>query len=125
VLRLERRIAHEGMISVGANHYLVPDGTRCRPVEVQVTAAEIHILKDGRLATAHSVLEGRGRRRIADGHRSLPPTHNSTTPRHPGIATSTRRGRRRCTPFAGHLRGHRQAPRRSGAGPMTAGPVAR
>jgi hypothetical protein len=69
------------MISVGGNLYSVPDGTRRRPVEVQVTASEVHILEDGRLIAAHPVLEGRGRRRIAEGHRSLPPTHNSTTPR--------------------------------------------
>jgi len=81
VLRLERRISHEGMISVGGNLYSVPDGTRRRPVEVQLTAAEVHILEDGRLVATHPVLEGRGRRRIAEGHRSLPPPHNSTTPR--------------------------------------------
>jgi transposase len=81
VLRLERRISHEGMISVGGNLYSVPDGTRRRPVEVQVTAAEVHILEDGRLVAVHPVLEGRGRRRIAEGHRSQPPPHNSTTPR--------------------------------------------
>lgn len=81
VLRLERRISHEGMISVGGNLYSVPDGTRRRPVEVQLTAAEVHILEDGRLVATHPVLEGRGRRRIAEGHRTLPPTHNSATPR--------------------------------------------
>jgi transposase len=81
VLRLERRISHEGMVSVGGNLYSVPDGTRRRPVEVQVTASEVHILEDGRLVAAHPVLEGRGRRRIAEGHRRLPPSHNSTTPR--------------------------------------------
>jgi len=81
VLRLERRISHEGMISVGGNLYSVPDGTRRRPVEVQLTATEVHILEDGRLVATHPVLEGRGRRRIAEGHRSLPPPHNSTTPR--------------------------------------------
>jgi len=86
VLRLERRISHEGMISVGGNLYSVPDGTRRRPVEVQVTAAEVHILEDGRLVAVHPVLEGRGRRRIAEGHRSLPPPHNSTTPRHGAAA---------------------------------------
>jgi transposase len=86
VLRLERRISHEGMISVGGNLYSVPDGTRRRPVEVQVTAAEVHILEDGRLVAVHPVLEGRGRRRIAEGHRSLPPPSNSTTPRN-GAAT--------------------------------------
>jgi Mu transposase-like protein len=81
VLRLERRISHEGMISVGGNLYSVPDGTRRRPVEVEVTASEVRILEDGRLVAAHPVLEGRGRRRIAEGHRSLPPPRNSTTPR--------------------------------------------
>jgi hypothetical protein len=81
LLRLERRISHEGMISVGGNLYSVPDGTRRRPVEVQVTASEVHILEDGRPVAVHPVLEGRGRRRIAEGHRSLPPPHNSTTPR--------------------------------------------
>jgi hypothetical protein len=81
VLRLERRISHEGMISVGGNLYSVPDGTRRRPVEVQVTAAEVQILEDGRLVAVHPVLEGRGRRRIAEGHRTLPPSHNSATPR--------------------------------------------
>jgi len=81
VLRLERRISHEGMISIGGNLYSVPDGTRRRPVEVQVTAQEVQILEEGRLIAAHPVLEGRGQRRIAEGHRTLPPTHNSVTPR--------------------------------------------
>ena len=69
------------MVSVGGNLYSVPDGTRRRPVEVQVTAAEVRIVEDGRLIAVHPVLEGRGRRRIAEGHRSLPPPHNSATPR--------------------------------------------
>ena len=86
VLRLERRISHEGMISVGGNLYSVPDGTRRRPVEVQVTAAEVQILEEGRLIAVHPVLEGRGRRRIAEGHRSLPPPRNSATPRHGAMA---------------------------------------
>jgi transposase len=88
VLRLERRISHEGMVSVGGNLYSVPDGTRRRPVEVQVTAAEVRILEDGRLIAVHPVLEGRGRRRIAEGHRSLPPPRNSATPRHGATAPS-------------------------------------
>jgi transposase len=86
ILRLERRISHEGMISVGGNLYSVPDGTRRRPVEVQVTAAEVQILEEGRLIAVHPVLEGRGRRRIAEGHRSLPPPRNRATPRHGAIA---------------------------------------
>jgi hypothetical protein len=75
------------MVSVGGNLYSVPDGTRRRPVEVQITASEVHILEDGRLIATHPVLEGRGKRRIAEGHRTLPPPHNSTTPRE-GAAAS-------------------------------------
>src|SRR5689334_8781548 len=81
VLGLERRISREGMVSVGGNLYSVPDGTRRRPVEVQVTATEVQILEAGQLIAAHPVLEGRGKRRIAEGHRTLPPPHNSMTPR--------------------------------------------
>ncbi len=76
------------MVSVGGNlysvpdgTYSVPDGTRRRPVEVQVTASEVRILEDGRPVAVHPVLEGRGRRRIAEGHRTLPTPHNSATPR--------------------------------------------
>jgi transposase len=87
VLGLERRITREGMVSVGGNLYSVPDGTRRRPVEVEVTASEVHILEDGRLIAVHPILEGRGKRRIAAGHRTLPPPHNSTTPRQ-GAATA-------------------------------------
>ena len=81
VIGLERRVSHEGMVSVGGNLYSVPDGSRRRAVEVQVTAAELRIVEDGRLIATHPVLEGRGQRRIAEGHRSLPPPRNSATPR--------------------------------------------
>ncbi|AWK85845.1 IS21 family transposase [Azospirillum thermophilum] len=85
VLGLDRRITKDGMVSVGGNLYSVPDGTRRRSVEVQLTANEVHILEDGRLIAAHPVQEGRGKRRIAEGHRTLPPPSNSTTPRQ-GVA---------------------------------------
>ena len=81
VLALERRISREGMISVGGNLYSVLDGTRRRPVEVALTASEAHILEDGRLIASHPVLDGRGKHRVASGHRCLPPPRNSTTPR--------------------------------------------
>ena len=81
VLALERRISKDGMVSVGGNLYSVPDGTRRRPVEVHLTVNEVHILDDGRRIATHPVLEGRGQRRIAAGHRTLPPPPNSTTPR--------------------------------------------
>jgi len=97
VLGLERRISREGMVSVGGNLYSVPDGTRRRPVEVQVTATEVQILEAGKLIAAHPVLDGRGKRRIAEGHRSLPPPHNSTTPR-AGVGTPPQGGTASVTP---------------------------
>ena len=69
VLRLERRISHEGMVSVGGNFYSVPDATRRRAVEVHTLAEEIRIFEDGALIAAHPVLEGRHQRRVAPGHR--------------------------------------------------------
>ena len=44
-------------------------------------AAEVRILEDGQLIAVHPVLEGRGRRRIAAGHRTMPAPANSGTPR--------------------------------------------
>ncbi len=70
VLRLERRISRDGMISVGGNFYSVPDATRCRLVEVHTLASEVRIFEDDVLIAAHPVLEGRHQRRVAPGHRS-------------------------------------------------------
>ncbi|MEC4592297.1 hypothetical protein VPG91_14945, partial [Nitrospirillum amazonense] len=81
VLSLERRITKDGMVSVGGNLYSVPDSTRRRAVEVQLTADQVHILEEGRRIAVHPVLEGRGRRHLIAGHRVLPPPVNSTTPR--------------------------------------------
>jgi transposase len=72
VLRLERRISREGMVSVGGNFYSVPDATRRRAVEVHTLAEEIRIFEDGALIAAHPVLEGRHQRRVAPGHRKSP-----------------------------------------------------
>jgi transposase len=69
VLRLERRISREGMISVGGNFYSVPDATRRRLVEVHTLADEVHIFEDGVLIASHPVLEGRHQRRVEPGHR--------------------------------------------------------
>ncbi len=69
VLRLERRISRDGMVSVGGNFYSVPDATRRRPVEVHTLAEEIHIFDDGVLIAAHPVLEGCHQRRVAPDHR--------------------------------------------------------
>lgn len=71
VLRLERRISRDGMVSVGGNFYSVPDATRRRAVEVHTLADEIRILEDGALIASHPVLEGRHQRRVTPGHRTV------------------------------------------------------
>jgi hypothetical protein len=81
VLGLERRISREGMVSIDGNLYSVPDTTMRRKVAVQITADQIHILEDDQLIAVHPVLEGRGRRRIAAGHRHAPPPGNTKTSR--------------------------------------------
>jgi transposase len=86
VLRLDRRITREGMVSVDGNLYSVPDLTRKRMVEVQVLAGEVRIYEADVLIAAHPVLEGSGRRQIAAGHRRLPPPANSETPRSGSLA---------------------------------------
>ena len=71
VLKLERRVSHEGMVSVGGNLYSVPDATRKRVVEVHSLADEIRLYEADRLIATHPVLEGRHQRRLAPGHRRI------------------------------------------------------
>jgi hypothetical protein len=71
VLKLERRVSHEGMVSVGGNFYSVPDATRKRTVEVHTLANEVQIFEDGALIATHLVLEGSKQRRVAPGHRRM------------------------------------------------------
>jgi transposase len=81
VLRLERRITRDGLVSVDGNLYSVPDTTRRRVVEVHSLAEEIQIYDGGDLVAVHPALEGRGQVRIAAGHRHHPPPGNSKTRR--------------------------------------------
>ena len=68
LLKLERRVSHDGLVSIGGNYYSVPDRTR-RIVEVHQLPDVIRILDEGRLVAVHPVLEGRRRTRVAPGHR--------------------------------------------------------
>ncbi len=81
VLRLERRITRDGMVSVDGNLYSVPDTTRRRAVEVHSTADEVRIIEEGRIVAVHPVMEGRGQRRIIAGHRTAAAPANSQTAR--------------------------------------------
>ena len=92
VLALEHRISREGMISDGGNLYSMPDGTRRRPVEVQLTASEVDILEDGRLIAPqqHHAASG-GRRSCAASRRRGDPAvagHLRGAPAMSGGATS-------------------------------------
>ncbi len=73
VLVEERRVSHEGMVSVGVNLCSAPDTTRKREVEIRQYPREVHIFEDGVLVACHPVLEGRNQRRIDPGHRKSPP----------------------------------------------------
>ena len=66
VLTIERRISHEGMVSVGGNLYSVPDTARKRVVEVQNHPSEVRIFEDGTLIARHP----RARRQEPAPHRS-------------------------------------------------------
>lgn len=86
LLRLERRITRDGMISVDGNLYSVPDGTRRRVVEVQTLPEELRIYEDGRLIAVHAPLAGRGQRVLAVGHRHRPPPGHDPRPADPETA---------------------------------------
>jgi hypothetical protein len=69
VLKLERRVSHEGLISVGGNLYSVPDTTRRRILDVHVLADELQIFEGRTLIAVHPSLEGRDQCRIDPAHR--------------------------------------------------------
>ena len=83
VLSLQRRVSRDGMVCVQGNAYSVPDTTTRRVVEVHTLAEEIRIYDGERLIAVHPVVEGRGQREVAPGHRRWPPPP-STQRRHTG-----------------------------------------
>lgn len=68
LLKLERRVSHDGLVSIGGNYYSVPDRTR-RVVEVHQLPDGIRILDEGRVVAVHPVLEGRRQYRVDPSHR--------------------------------------------------------
>ena len=69
MLRTERRVSHEGMVSVGGNLYSVPDGTVKRVLEVETTADCVRIHDGRRLVAVHALLHGRRQRSLLPGPR--------------------------------------------------------
>jgi hypothetical protein len=72
VLRVQRRLNHEGCVSVGGNYYSVPDGTRERVLDVESTAHQVRIHEGGKLIAVHALLQGRKQRSVLPGHRHTP-----------------------------------------------------
>ncbi len=69
VLKLERRVSHDGFVAIGGNYYSVPDRTR-RVVEIQQMPDLIRILDLGEVVAEHPMLEGRKQYRIDRSHRT-------------------------------------------------------
>ncbi|USI77635.1 IS21 family transposase [Sphingopyxis sp. USTB-05] len=69
VLKLERRVSHDGLVAVGGNYYSVPDRTR-RVVEIEQLPDLIRIIDRGIVVAEHPVLEGRLQYRIDRRHRT-------------------------------------------------------
>ena len=65
---------------LGSRMHLLPPFRR-RIVEVHSLADELHIVEEGQVIAVHQVMEGRGQRRIAAGHRSLRALANGQTSR--------------------------------------------
>jgi hypothetical protein len=78
VLRTERRVSHDGMVSVGGNLYSVPDGTVKRVLEVETTADCVRIHDVHRLVAVHALLHGRGQRSLLPGHRQTRRSHTAS-----------------------------------------------
>lgn len=90
MLKLERRVTHEGTVSVAGNFYSIPDTARRRTVDVHVLADEIQIYENGVLIASHEPAEGRGHRIVAPAHRKAPrPMHAG---RHDAPITVVRTG---------------------------------
>jgi len=87
VIRLERRVSNDGLVSVGGNYYSVPDSVRKRTLEVHSLAHEIRIYEEGQLLAVHPVLEGRKRTSMLPGHRRC--TQRKGSPEQDAAATTT------------------------------------
>ena len=119
VLKLERRVSHEGMVSVGGNLYSVPDTTRRRILDVHVFADEICIFEDGVLIATHVPLEGRDQKRLDPEHRKVLSSPRRRQQRWQAHPHSSRRRPRR-SPLARLLRRRRSPPCRAGRCAMNA-----
>ena len=85
LIRLERRVSHDGLVSVGGNYYSVPEATRRRVLEVHSLAHEVRIFEENQLLAIHPVLEGRRQVSMLPGHRQARRSPDSL-PASPSVA---------------------------------------
>jgi len=69
VIAIGRRISKDGYICYNGNEYSVPEGLGRAEVEVKASLKEIGLYQNDRLLAIHPVLDGRGKRYLAPGHR--------------------------------------------------------
>lgn len=91
LIRLERRVSHDGLVSVGGNYYSVPDRARRRTLEVHTLAHEVRIYEDAALLAVHPVLEGRRQTSMLAGHRRQPKGQKAMTQATPELSPSVAR----------------------------------
>ena len=120
VLKLERRLSHEGMVSIGGNLYSVPDTTRRRVLDVHVFARrDLHLR--GRRARRHPCSTRRPRPEAPrSGASQSLAAPAQRTPRWRACHPTHRRSGR--TTLARLLRCRRTAARRPGRCAMNAHP---
>ena len=120
VLRLERRVSHEGMVSVGGNYYSVPDTTRRRVLEGAGARRRDPDLRGRRAGRPPP----RARRTQPAPRRAGSPQSADISqlqaPRWRPTDRDRARGRGRRPALARLLRGHRPAARQHRATVMTA-----
>lgn len=91
LIRLERRVSHDGLVSVGGNYYSVPDRARRRTLEIHTLAHEVRIYEDAVLLAVHPVLEGRRQTSMLAGHRRQPKGQKATTQAPPELSPTVAR----------------------------------
>ena len=76
LMRLQRKISRDGMVSVDGNYYSVPNYSG-RRVEVHVFPEHLCIFRDAQQIARHRlVASGQGQRILHPGHRQLPTSRN-------------------------------------------------
>jgi transposase len=69
IITVGRRISKDGYVSYNGNDYSIPEGLGKAEIMVRASLEEVGLYQDDRLLALHPVMEGRGKRRLAPGHR--------------------------------------------------------